>query len=253
MHWFKDKKWIWILECVTIFVFKTVLTSKFTQFTLSSSNARYSDNLVQHLNTSIIQCARLCNGADECTSVNHNADTGVCELTTYVPGVVTPPTVAESNWNIYYDDRFVPAVDAWQSSSYVVQNGPLAASFAIDGKRDNIIKGTDEKYCAHTKSSYSYWGMEFRRLAEVSHVIIFFRNESTVKNRNSNLQLLISPTRQDSDNNIGTDCAYYVGPPASPSLPVKIPCAQHVTGKFLKIIHNQDTPLTLCEVEVYSV
>jgi hypothetical protein len=103
MHWFKEKKWIWILECVTIFVFKTVLTSKFTQFTLSSSNARYSDNLVQHLNTSIIQCARLCNGEDECTSVNHNADTGVCELTTFVPGVVTPSTVAESNWNIYYD------------------------------------------------------------------------------------------------------------------------------------------------------
>jgi hypothetical protein len=103
MHWFKDKKWIWILELITIFVFKTVHTSKFTQFTLSSSNARYSDNLMQHLNTSIIQCAILCNGEDECTSVNHNADTGVCELTTYVPGVVTPSTVAESNWNIYYD------------------------------------------------------------------------------------------------------------------------------------------------------
>ncbi|XP_060557811.1 uncharacterized protein LOC132718194 [Ruditapes philippinarum] len=174
MHWFKEKKWIWILECVTIFVLKTVLTSKFTQFTLSSSNARYSDTLVQHLNTGIIQCVIVCNGVDDCTSVNHNADTGVCELTTFVPGVVTPSTVAESNWNIYYDDRFVPAVDAWQQSTYVYKYGPLAASFAIDGKRDIIIKGEDEKYCAHTKSSYSYWGMEYERFAEVSHVIIFF-------------------------------------------------------------------------------
>ena len=103
MHWFKEKKLIWILECVTIFVFKTVLTSKFT---LSSSNARYSDTLVQHLNTSKIQCARLCDGVDECTSVNHNADTGVCELTTYVPGVVTPPTETESNWNVYCDGTY---------------------------------------------------------------------------------------------------------------------------------------------------
>ncbi|XP_060558766.1 uncharacterized protein LOC132719012 [Ruditapes philippinarum] len=130
---------------------------------------------------------------------------------------------------------------------------PLAASYAIDGNRDENNQLTTELYCAHTASGYSYWGMEFERLAEVSHVIISFRYASNTNNRNSNLQLLISSTRQDSDNNIGTDCAYYVGPPASPSLPVKIPCAQHVIGKFLKIIHDQDDFLTLCEVEVYSV
>jgi hypothetical protein len=57
-------------------------------------------------------------------------------------------------------------------------NGPLAASFAIDGNRDNNDKVTFEVYCAITASSYSYWGMEFERVAEVSHVIIFFRNVS---------------------------------------------------------------------------
>ncbi|XP_060552182.1 uncharacterized protein LOC132713560 [Ruditapes philippinarum] len=254
MQLFKEKKWIWILEFVIFFVFKTVLTHKFTQFTLSSSNARYSDNLVQHFNTSIIQCARLCNCADECTSINHKADTGVCELTTYVPGVVTPSTETESNWNVYYDDRFVPAVNAWQKSTHFHVTGPLVASFAIDGNRDNNDnKVTRAIYCAHSAYRYSYWGMEFERFAEVSHVIIFFRNASHHNYRNSNLRLLISATRQDSDNNIGTDCAYYVGPPASSSLPVKIPCAQHVTGKFLKIIHNQGDVLCLCEVEVYSV
>ncbi|XP_060557809.1 uncharacterized protein LOC132718190 [Ruditapes philippinarum] len=178
MQCFIEKMWIWILEFVTIFLFKTVLTHNFTQFTLSSSNARYSDKLVQHLNTSIIQCARLCNSADECTSVNHNADTGVCEQTTYVPGVVTPSTAVESNWNVYYDDRFVTAVDAWQQSTYMSKDKPLAASFAIDGDRDNNDKVTYELYCAHTESGYSYWGMEFERVAEVSHVIIFFRNAS---------------------------------------------------------------------------
>ncbi|XP_060557810.1 uncharacterized protein LOC132718193 [Ruditapes philippinarum] len=252
MHWFKEKKWIWILQFITIFVFKTVLTSKFTQFTLSSSNARYNDNLVQHLNTRIIQCLILCNGADECTSVNHNAGTGVCELTTYVPGVVTPSTGAESNWNVYYDDRYVPAIDEWQQSTFVHVNGPLTASYATDGNRDNN-QVNDELYCAHTASGYSYWGMEFKRVAEVSHVIIFFRNALGINHRNSNLRLLISSTRQDSDNNIGSDCANYTGPPASPALPVKIPCANHVTGKFLKIIHNASDFLCLCEVEVYSV
>jgi hypothetical protein len=103
MQLFIEKKWIWILEFVIIFVLKNVLTHKFT---LSSSNARYSDNLVQHLNTSKIQCAILCNCADECTSVNHNADTGVCELTTYVPGVVTPSTETESDWNVYCDGTY---------------------------------------------------------------------------------------------------------------------------------------------------
>jgi hypothetical protein len=55
---------------------------------------------------------------------------------------------------------------------------PLEASFAIDGDRDNNDKVTYELYCAHTANGYSYWGMEFERFAEVSHVIIFFRNDS---------------------------------------------------------------------------
>jgi hypothetical protein len=78
----------------------------------------------------------------------------------------------------FLSDRFVPAVDAWQQSTFVHVNGPLAASFAIDGNRDNNDKVTYEIYCAHTASGYSYWGMEFKRVAKVSHVIIIFRNAS---------------------------------------------------------------------------
>ncbi|XP_060557812.1 uncharacterized protein LOC132718195 [Ruditapes philippinarum] len=190
---------------------------------------------------------------EDCTSVNYNSDTRVCELTTYIHGLVTPSTETDINWKVYYDDRIVRAVDEWQESTHVHNARPLAASLATDGNRDNNDQADGLLYCAHTANNYSYSGMEFERVAKVSHVIIFFRNFSEINNRNSNLQLLISPTRQDSDNNIGTNCAYYAGPPASPSLPVKIPCAQHVTGKFLKIIHNQADFLTLCEVEVYSV
>jgi hypothetical protein len=101
-----EKKRILMFELVTIFVFmtfETAHTHKFTEFTLSAENARYSDILVQHLNTEVIQCALLCGGVDDCTSVNHNSDTGNCELTTYVPGVVTPSTEAGVNWTVYYD------------------------------------------------------------------------------------------------------------------------------------------------------
>jgi hypothetical protein len=51
---------------------------------------------------------------------------------------------------------------------------PLAASLATDGNRGDKNKVTNEIDCAHTTSSYSYWGMEFERFAEVAHVIIFF-------------------------------------------------------------------------------
>jgi hypothetical protein len=102
----QEKKRILMFECVTIFVFmsfKTVLSHKFTQFTLSSNNARYSDILVQHLNTDIIQCSFLCDNVEDCTSVNYNSDTRVCELTTYIHGLVTPSTETDINWKVYYD------------------------------------------------------------------------------------------------------------------------------------------------------
>jgi hypothetical protein len=83
----------------------------------------------------------------------------------------------------FVSDRFVPAVDAWQQSTHVHVNGPLAASFAIDGNCDNNDKVTYEIYCAHTASGYSYWGMEFEHFAEVSHVIIFFRNASELSKK----------------------------------------------------------------------
>jgi hypothetical protein len=76
----------------------------------------------------------------------------------------------------FVSDRYVPAIDEWQQSTFVHFNGPLTASYATDGNRDNN-QVNDELYCAHTVSGYSYWGMEFKRVAEVSHVIIFFRND----------------------------------------------------------------------------
>jgi hypothetical protein len=101
-----EKKRILMCEIVIIFLFmsfKTAHTHKFTEFTLSAENARYSDILAQHLNTEVIQCALLCGDVNECTSVNHNSDTGNCELATYVPGVVTPSTETGANWTVYYD------------------------------------------------------------------------------------------------------------------------------------------------------
>ncbi|XP_045165336.2 uncharacterized protein LOC123529178 [Mercenaria mercenaria] len=215
-------------------------------------NVRYSDIFGQHLNTSKIQCIALCDDTKECTSVNHKMDTGKCELSPNVPRVLTPAEATEPSWRVYYNDRIIRGVDAWQMSTFTHINGPLSASYAIDGNRDNNDLPNDHLHCAHTASGNSFWGMEFERVADVSYVLLFFRNDSSINERNSNLRLLISSTRQDADNNVGTDCATFVGPPASPSPPTKVTCTQPVTGKFLKIIHNNPNGLTLCEVEVYS-
>jgi hypothetical protein len=59
-------------------------------------------------------------------------------------------------------------------------NGPLVASFATDGNRDNNNQADGAIFCTHTANWYSYWGMEFDRVAEVSHVIIFFRFAESV-------------------------------------------------------------------------
>ncbi|XP_053376770.1 fucolectin-3-like [Mercenaria mercenaria] len=154
--------------------------------------------------------------------------------------------------HVLSSDRIIHGVDAWQMSTFIHHNGPLSANYAIDGNRDNNDQTNGHLYCAHTKSDNSFWGMEFERVADVSYVLLLFRNAMWMNERNSNLRLLISSTRQDSDNNVGTDCATFVGPPASLSQPTKVTCTQPVTGKFLKIIHNNPNPLTLCEVEVYS-
>ncbi|XP_060584989.1 fucolectin-3-like [Ruditapes philippinarum] len=124
----------------------------------------------------------------------------------------------------------------------------MVADYAIDGNRNNDLFD-----CAHTDTTFSYWSVEFERIETVSHVIVFFRNQISKNFRNTEMRLLISSTRNESDNNVGTDCAYYDGPPESPSPPVKISCNHPVAGKFLKIIHYFQNKLVLCEVEVYHV
>jgi hypothetical protein len=96
---------ILLFACVTMFVFLSFKTVFTHNFVLSSPNARFTDTIVQHLNTDIIKCMSLCDILDECTSVNHNSDTRVCELTTYVPGLVTPAIETEVNWKVYYDGK----------------------------------------------------------------------------------------------------------------------------------------------------
>ncbi|XP_053376637.1 uncharacterized protein LOC123533519 [Mercenaria mercenaria] len=201
----------------------TARTRRYSKFDVS--NVRYMDILQLHLSTPRVQCVALCDGTEGCSSVNHNSDTDRCELAAHIPRVLAPTTVTETNWMIYYHDPLIRGVNAWQNSTYVDGHQVfLTADLAIDGNYANI-PAAHGLPCAHTDNPYSYWAMEFERFAEVSYANIYFRSDS-LNNRNSNIRLLISTTRFDSDNNLGTDCATYVGPPQQPALPVKITCTR---------------------------
>ncbi|XP_053376825.1 uncharacterized protein LOC128547729 [Mercenaria mercenaria] len=214
---------------------------------VQSSSVRYANVTKSYPNTNKLPCLALCDLMDGCSSVNHNSDTHECELTSHVPSILAPEPATASNWRVYYNDRFIHGVDAWQASTYYF----LSSNLAIDGNYKNYIEEDISGHCAHTNGGSSSWTMELERVADVSYVRIYFRNQMANNFRNTNIRLLISETKEDSDNNIGTDCANYVGPPESPALPVKVTCTQPVTGKFLKLIRAGT--LTLCEVEVYSV
>ncbi|XP_060579737.1 uncharacterized protein LOC132736596 [Ruditapes philippinarum] len=193
------------------------------------------------------ECLAMCENMVGCETVNYNSVTKSCELLNPGPWIPSDISATESNWTVYYKgDRQIGAVDVWQTSTYT-RVIALSADLAADGNRDN----TGNVRCAHTEDYQSAWGMEFENEAEVSHVILYFNNNKRFNYRNANLRLLISGTRQDSANNIGTDCATYPGPPASPLPPVKVTCTLPVTGKFLKIMVTGHH-LNLCEVEVFS-
>ncbi|XP_045182483.2 uncharacterized protein LOC123541143 [Mercenaria mercenaria] len=253
-----------VFQCFLLLVWMPAANARIRRYSMvNSSSVRYTNTLKHHLNTPRVKCVALCDDTGGCSSVNHNSITNRCELTSHIPRVQDPSEVDEPDWRVYYHDPLIRGVNAWQNSTFLNATfvnetfvndtqGSLSAELAIDGNRTNTAVESDLP-CARTNGSYSNWTMEFERVVEVSYVTIYFRNDMENNHRNSNLSLLVSATRLDSENGVGMDCATYPGPPASPALPIKVTCTTAVLGKFLKIIHNSEDYLTLCEVEVYSV
>ncbi|XP_060596049.1 uncharacterized protein LOC132750125 [Ruditapes philippinarum] len=215
---------------------------------INSDSWRFTNVFRHEQKIQNIECLVLCDQTVGCETVNYNSKAKSCEL--LYPGlwVPTAPLATESSWVVYYKGaKHIIAASVWQTSTRVPTNAH-SADLAVDGNRNNTFVDR----CAHTDDYLSSWTIEFEHEAEVSHAVVYLWNDKQYNHRNTNLTLVISETRQDSDNNIGTVCATYTGPPASPLPPVKITCTQPVTGRFLKINHNYYHHLALCEVEVFS-
>ncbi|XP_053400630.1 N-acetyllactosaminide beta-1,6-N-acetylglucosaminyl-transferase-like [Mercenaria mercenaria] len=118
---------------------------------------------------------------------------------------------------------------AWQSST----TAWASADLALDGNMEGHFFGHS---CTHTANGDAnpYWVMELGSEGPVGRIVFYFRTDCY--ERKSQLNFLVSRTRNDVDEDIGTMCATYDGPPSDPRVPATITCDTFVYGRTIKNI-----------------
>ncbi|XP_045206947.1 uncharacterized protein LOC123559199 isoform X1 [Mercenaria mercenaria] len=210
-------------------------------------------NVIFHFDTNSVQaCVALCDDTYGCLSVNFHKENGKCKLTDYYPLDETKSGKPEKGWKIFFrrnfDKDLLKEATAWQSSTYTHWQSSLTADKAIDGNTDSNLDGQS---CSHTDNLFSYWAVEFGTSGPVKEVEICLRNDAC--RRNTNFRVTVSDSRDDVINDGGKLCGTYFGPQVDKDpFRLTITCSNTLYGKFLKIKHEMEDLMTLCEVFVYT-
>ncbi|XP_045206938.1 uncharacterized protein LOC123559191 [Mercenaria mercenaria] len=221
------------------------------------SKNEINGNVIFSFDTSSVQaCVALCDDTYGCLSVNFHKENETCQLTDYYPLDETKSGKPEEGWKIYFRRNFdvdlLKGATAWQSSTYSGAGVLHTADMVIDGNTDRDSVASVRLTCAITAYPFSYWAVEFGTSGPVKEVEIYLRGDDWL-HRNTNFVVTVSNRRDDVINDVGKLCGTYFGPAiVKDPFRLTITCENTLYGKFLKIKHEMNDHMTLCEVFVYT-